>query len=338
MSGSPRRSALRRGPALAAMTVGAAAAYQHLGERRDRRRYPPPGRITPVGKRTIHWSDHGGEGPPVMIETGAGSLAVSWAGIIPEMTHRGHVYSYDRAGMGWSSPGSLRPAPMDAADDLAAVMRTTGEPGPWVLVAHSLGGIYARLFQRRYPELVAGLVLVDSSHEEMLDRFKAEVGPALAATQVGLGLALAAAPRSLGRLLVDTGIGRGVMTRLIDGGDEADQGRQTALYLTSAFRRAQLAEMVSIPSYLAELRAGERRLGALPVAVVTAAEPPADTRSPMARVRPTWVALQHDLASLSSRSIQMTATTGGHFVHVDDPKTFLAGLDWVLDRLDGDQR
>jgi pimeloyl-ACP methyl ester carboxylesterase len=202
-----------------------------------------------------------------------------------------------------------------------------------VLVGHSLGGIYSRLFQRRYPELVAGLVLVDSSHEDMLERFRAEVGSATAAVQVGLGLVLAAAPRSLGRLLVDTGVGRPIMARLIGGDDEADQRRQIALYLTSAFRRAQLAELLAIPSYLAELRGGDRSLGSLPVAVTTAADPPTNTRSPMARVRPAWVALQDDLASLSSRSTRLTAATGGHFVHVDDPKTFLAGLDWVLDRL-----
>lgn len=335
---SERQPTLRRGPALAALTVGAAAVYQRLGERRDRRRYPPPGRMTSVGSRIIHWSDHGGEGVPIMIETGAGSLAVSWSGIIPEMTHRGHVYSYDRAGLGWSDPGSLRPSPTAAADDLAAVIRSTGESGPWVLVAHSLGGIYSRLFQRRYPELVAGLVLVDSSHEEMLDRFRAEVGTALAAAQIILSLTLTAAPRSVGRLLVDTGIGRGAMARLVGAEKEADQDRQMALYLTSAFRRAQLGELLAIPSYMAELRAGERNLGPLPVAVLTAAEPPSDSRSPMVRVRPTWVALHEDLASLSSRSTRLTATTGGHFVHIDDPKTFLAGLDWVLDRLDEDER
>jgi pimeloyl-ACP methyl ester carboxylesterase len=45
------------------------------------------------------------------------------------------------------------------------------ERGPYVLVGHSLGGIYVRAFQMRYPELVKGLVLVDSSHEEQLNRY-----------------------------------------------------------------------------------------------------------------------------------------------------------------------
>lgn len=269
-----------------------------------------------------------------MIETGAGSLAIGWSDIVSEMTLRGHVYSYDRAGMGWSDPGPLRPSPHSAAEDLAAVIHSTAEPGPWVLVGHSLGGIYSRLFQRTYPELVAGLVLVDSSHEEMLERIRSEMGWPLAAAQVAIGLALAGAPRSLGRLLVDSGLGRRVVARLVEGGNEADQRTQIALYLTSAFRRAQLAELLAVPSYLAELRGGERHLGSLPVSVITAADPPAEGRSPMARFRPAWVALQDDLASLSSRSTRMTATTGGHFVHVDDPKTVLAGLDWVLEHLE----
>ena len=268
-----------------------------------------------------------------MIETGAGSLALGWAGIVPDMATRGHVYSYDRAGMGWSDPGPLRPSPWTAADDLATVIRSTGEHGPWILVGHSLGGIYARLFQRRYPELVSGLVLVDSSHEDMLNRIRAEAGPIMMVAQVAAGLAMSAAPRSLGRLAAETGVGRRALSRLIGSDSDAEQRQLVALYLTSAFRRAQLAELLGIPSYLAELRAGERDLSALPLAVITAADPPPDARSPTTRFRPAWVDLQDDLASLSSRSVRMTATTGGHFVQVDDPKTVLAGLDWVLDRL-----
>jgi len=196
-----------------------------------------------------------------------------------------------------------------------------------------MGVIYARLFQRRHPEVVAGLVLVDSSHEEMLGRIRAEVGSWAVAAQVGMGLTMAAAPRSLGRLLIDTGLGRRPMARLVGGDSPAEQRRQAALYLTSAFRRAQVAELLAVPSSLAELQNGNRNLGSLPVAVVTAADPPTGSRSPMARFRPAWVAMQNDLASLSTRSTRLTATTGGHFVHLDDPKTVLAGLEWVLDRL-----
>ncbi|HVA42674.1 MAG TPA: alpha/beta hydrolase [Acidimicrobiales bacterium] len=316
-----------------ALIVSGAIGYQRLGERRDRRRYPPPGRRTSVDGRSLHWVDHGGSGIPIMIETGAGSLATGWSGIVSDMAGCGHVYSYDRAGMGWSDPGPLRPSPSAAADDLAAAIASTGEPGPWILIGHSLGGIYARLFQRRHPEVVAGMVLVDSSHEEMLGRIRAEVGSWAVAAQVGLGLAMAAAPRSLGRLLVDTGLGRKPMARLVGGDSPAEQRRQAALYLTSAFRRAQLAELLAVPSYLAELRNGNRHLGSLPVAVVTAADPSTGSRSPMARFRPAWVAMQDDLTSLSTRSARLTATTGGHYVHLDDPKTVLAGLEWVIDRL-----
>ena len=326
-----RRRALFAGAAFGVATVG-----QRVGERRDRRRYPPPGRLTYSGGRCLHWVDHGGSGVPIIIETGAGSLALGWSDIASEMASRGHVYSYDRAGMGWSEAGRMRQT-RTAADDLVAVIRSIGEPGPWVVVAHSLGGIYARLFQRQNPDLVGGLVLVDSSHEEMLDRIRAEVGRSALAAQLALGLAMSLAPRSILRLFVGARAADRLLVRLVGGSSAEERQRRAALVLTSAFRRSQLVELVRIPAMLRDLRNGDRSLGALPVAVVTAADP-APEQELMARMRPAWVSMQEDLASLSTCSTRVTADTGGHFVHNDDPTAVLAGLDFVLDQVHASAR
>jgi pimeloyl-ACP methyl ester carboxylesterase len=79
--------------------------------------------------------------------------------------------------MGYSDPAPGSRTPSDAIRDLERLLDGAGIKSPVVLVGHSLGGFYAKLFAVTYPDRVAGLVLVDPSEERLLDR----VGPSLAA-------------------------------------------------------------------------------------------------------------------------------------------------------------
>jgi pimeloyl-ACP methyl ester carboxylesterase len=71
------------------------------------------------------------------------------------------VITYDRAGLGWSDPGPNGSTALDAARDLAGMLDRMENKGPLLFVGHSFGGLIARVFQQRYPERVAGLVLLD---------------------------------------------------------------------------------------------------------------------------------------------------------------------------------
>jgi pimeloyl-ACP methyl ester carboxylesterase len=78
------------------------------------------------------------------------------------------VCSYDRPGYGWSDPID---APIDAANvsrQLYALLRAGNENGPYVMVGHSLGGAYARMFAAEHREESAGLVLMDASNPSVL--------------------------------------------------------------------------------------------------------------------------------------------------------------------------
>src|SRR5207247_5863962 len=118
------------------------------------------------GSRRMHVRVHGSGGPTVIIETGLGSREYAWHGIQDELARSTTVVTYDRAGYGWSPPGPWPPMVDKVVDDLQAVVRALDLPEPLILVGHSLGGIYVRAFARRHPEEVAGLVLVDCSHED----------------------------------------------------------------------------------------------------------------------------------------------------------------------------
>src|SRR5215212_9561839 len=113
-----------------------------------------------------------GEGnPTVILETGLGAPSEDWDPVQQEIAGLTQVCRFDRAGRGKSDPA--RPTPRTCADmvaDLRNLLHNTGIPAPYVLVGNSLGGMNVRLYAHRHPEEVAGLVLVDGSHQDQFTR------------------------------------------------------------------------------------------------------------------------------------------------------------------------
>jgi pimeloyl-ACP methyl ester carboxylesterase len=169
---------------------------------------PPRGQLIDVGGRSLHIICEGprSNGPTVVFEAGAFGFSADWGAVQPMVTARGwRSCAYDRAGLGFSDTG---PAPRDAMSitaDLERLLKTAGEPGPFILTGHSMAGLYAPLYARRFPDQVAGLVLADPSvadfePEGLMDRLSedslwAAIGgsvgafkllPARLADQIGL--------------------------------------------------------------------------------------------------------------------------------------------------------
>jgi pimeloyl-ACP methyl ester carboxylesterase len=124
----------------------------------------PTGRRVATGDRNLYLDCTGSGGPTVVLE---GGIATDWAAVQPVVAGFTRVCSYDRP----DSPGSRSdPTPertaQEVVDDLHAMLGAAGERGPYVLVGHSLGGLYVQLFAYQHPDEVAGLVLVDPTPEE----------------------------------------------------------------------------------------------------------------------------------------------------------------------------
>jgi pimeloyl-ACP methyl ester carboxylesterase len=146
---------------LAAVSVG--ALVQDVTSPQVRHDHPAPGRTFTVGDHRLHIDCRGTGGPTVVLFNGLGEFSASWARITDEVSDTTRVCAYDRAGQGWSDDVDAPQDGITAAADLHTLLAAAGEPGPYVLVGHSIGGPYALTYAAQYPEDVAGMVLLDSS-------------------------------------------------------------------------------------------------------------------------------------------------------------------------------
>jgi pimeloyl-ACP methyl ester carboxylesterase len=158
---------------LAAAAMGSAAAVQQVLTVRDRRRYPAPGLLVHVDGRRIHLQVRGADsdGPTVVLEAGMGSFSPNWYWVQEDLAPVVRSVSYDRAGLGWSRRSRRPRDAQTIAMELRDALREAAIEPPYVLVGHSFGGLPVRAFADLYPELTAGLVLVDASHPDQWVRW-----------------------------------------------------------------------------------------------------------------------------------------------------------------------
>jgi pimeloyl-ACP methyl ester carboxylesterase len=133
--------------------------------------YAHPGQLVRLpGARKLNIRCLGQGSPTVVFESGFGAWSSAWDKVQPRIAAITRACAYDRAGSGFSDPG---PMPRDGeaiARDLDQALRAAHINGPYVLVGHSAGGLYQRLFAARRRRDVVGMVFVDSSVEHQTER------------------------------------------------------------------------------------------------------------------------------------------------------------------------
>jgi len=165
---------------LAALAV-AGNLYQLVSLGRERRAYPMPGRLIDVGGYRMHLYCVGDSGPAVVLDSGLEDSFAEWKKVQAEASTFVRVCSYDRAGMGYSDRSLQARNSATFARELHKLLHTASISLPYILVGHSMAALDIRLYASFYPEDVAGLVFVDGSHPDQLERFP----PALHAMNAG---------------------------------------------------------------------------------------------------------------------------------------------------------
>ncbi len=247
--------------------------------------------MVPVGRHKLAASVTGAGSPAVVIEPSFGGCAADWQKIAGALAEDTTVVTYDRAPYGASSAARDKRTPHDIAADLDGLLRELQVTGPVVLVGHSAGGIYGRAYAAEHLERVAGMVLVESSHEgqrRVLDRLR----PLSA--------------RLEGALTIQAIMRESLESRR--GGD-----RRSIIREWRTFRRVTAGRPVLPPG----------GLGARPLGVLTCAPGNPAVPEPLYRA---WHGLHRELAGLSSNSRHIVSASPDHYLNFGDPELVITAV------------
>jgi pimeloyl-ACP methyl ester carboxylesterase len=274
------------------------ASYQSIATRQDLAAHPPPGRLVDIGGHRLHIWCTGSGAPTVILDSGLGGSFVDWGYVQPDVSRFTTVCSYDRAGMGYSDPGPFPRTAEQIASELTSLLARAAIPGPVVLAGASLAGLHVRVLASTHPEKVAGLLLVDASHETQ----RAEI-PGLAkfvpllstlgffrVAEVSFGQPPSSLAPHVRRAAAVTGL-------------------RTSSY------RAAASELLNITDSQAQVKASRRKLD-VPVIVLTAGR----------NSDPEWQQMQRDQVILSDRGCQIIAAGAHHVIPLSQPATVVNAI------------
>ncbi len=287
---------------MAVVAVGGAA--ETVGLASDQRSYAMPGRLHDVGGHRLHLDCTGSGGPTVVLMSGLGGSSVGWARIAPAVAGTTRVCAYDRAGQGWSEDAPDRQDGVAAAADLHTLLDRAGEDGPFVLIGHSIGGDHAMVYAARYPEQVAGMVLLDATSPYRTAAGTTHSGPP--------------GPVALVPSLARLGIGRLLPTSFWSALPEPAASRYAAFASSPRTWSNTVDETATIPALFGQAQ-GLSDLGSAPLVVLSAAGLDADPARADAHDR---------MAALSTNSShrQADATHAGLLDEADGAATSVQAI------------
>ncbi|MFJ1550486.1 alpha/beta fold hydrolase [Streptomyces sp. NPDC088246] len=127
---------------------------------------PPLGEYCEVEGRRLLLHRLGSGSPSVVFLPGGGTVGLDYWNVQEKAAELTTSVVYDRAGTGWSDRVELPRTSAEVTDELHHMLRSADIPAPYLLVGHSLGGLYARHYATRFPDETAGLLLLDPAHED----------------------------------------------------------------------------------------------------------------------------------------------------------------------------
>jgi len=251
--------------------------------------------LVPVGDHRLDVVREGGGGPAIVFETGLADSLNVWLPMVRTIAEYTTAVAYSRAGFGRSDPGPPDHSVPHAVADLHTLLHRLPITSPYILVARSYGSLISRLYTSMYPEDVAGIVLVDGTHEQQVKRW---------------AVIDSAYPREF-RIYYDS-----VLAQL-PRGPEADEIRETV--------KIQAAGAVP----------GLNPLPDIPIAVITSMKSDETSRyvNGTARGHEVWRALHDEWFRRSRNGIHIETSRSGHGIQDDEPALVATAIRFVLDRV-----
>ncbi|MGH8214600.1 MAG: alpha/beta hydrolase [Rhodanobacteraceae bacterium] len=295
-----------------------------------------PARQVDIGgdrRMNIYCIGHGS--PTVIFEAGLGDQIRAWAMVQTAIAKTTRACSYDRAGLGFSDPSGRPGTAANAVDDLHRLLIATSIETPYILVGHSLGGMYAQLFADRYLADVAGMVLVDPVSFDQGRRY-GQLDPTTTSenTKFVRSLRIRCLPAARGGYAGEPRL----LTYCVGAPDP---------HFSAAFNLAFLANH-STPKYMQaawsewenvftvssdEVRAAKGSYGDMPLIVLSRApfpRSPQETQAMRDAKNYLWVELHDEIAALSTRGVNEIIPGAGHYIQFDKPEVVIDAVERTL--------
>lgn len=273
-----------------------------------------PGSLVDVGGYRLHIHCLGQGTPTVLFEAGMNDFSLHWSPVQTIVAQKLRACVYDRAGFGWSETGHSPTLENRIADLEQLIAKTEIARNGLILVGHSYGGLMVRGYTSRHPEQIAGLVLVDSAHEDQFARLP---------FMTDLAHNTADSFRSL-KWLVDSGLMALSLEQIPDRGLPVELAIQyRALLASTDSLQTAAAETDAAPTSFEWAR--EKKL-ALPktirLTIISRGQPdpmPGLSDSQNQSLEDEWNKMQASLTSLVPNARNIVATKSRHYIQLDEP-------------------
>lgn len=280
--------------------------------------------VTLADGRRLNLYCTGAGSPTVILEGGWATETLYWRKVQPWLSEISRVCSYDRAGYGYSDPGPMPRSASNEERDLDALLRAASINDRVILVAHSLGGLDARLFADRHPGRLVGLVLLDPTIPEGEDPSggaSRRSAPPLRALETCAEAVERGAPTVPNRDVC-------LNPPAPDLPDAVNEARRT-YQMSRAYQESAVSELKSLSISSAEIHQSKRSWRRLPVVIVTAGESGVDPRASdadKARQRASRWAAHETVARLSTRHIHLLLEGASHFIPMEHPEAVVEAV------------
>jgi pimeloyl-ACP methyl ester carboxylesterase len=307
----------------------------------DGRKFRAPGTLIKIKNRTVHVHQLGAGAPPIVLEAGIAATSLNWSILQPQLAQMATTYSYDRAGFGWSKSQNRECTLQRMSDDLHELAMALNIPRPYVLMGHSYAAYILRVYAQRFPEELAGIILVDPlTPEEWIKprRFQR--------WQLRRGVWFSRAGAALGSI----GVNRFCLW-LLQRGNSAVPSRVLSVFGARASETGHriLGELAKLPpetvrlirerwSHAEFFLTMARYIRTLPAAAAEASQSLIPAHIPVtvisgAHQPPVRMAEHQAIAAHSLHGRHLVAANSAHWIHLDQPELIVEAFCEMTEKL-----
>jgi pimeloyl-ACP methyl ester carboxylesterase len=291
--------------------VSSGFVYQTYSQYIDSSTFTKTGEMIDVGGYSLYTEDSGIGRVNVIFDSGMGDDLSVWKKVSDEVSKFARVITYDRAGLGWSDESPKERTSEEIVRELHSMLEKKKLIGPIILVGHSFGGVNMQQFALKYPDEIAGLVLIDSAHESQIDNMPKPSFIKKYLFKFGMW----AAPVGLPRLYLSN-----------------SNPEEKAKKSTTKHQYTSLDEANSFQQSLNELQALKPNFGNLPLIVIARNKQSSEVSASDTR-NYVWAGLQENITTRSSNSTIIFTGERQHSIHKSQPDIVVTAIHRLIDNL-----